>query len=77
VQNCGRSESKTFTVEMLFIFEGNKTHLRARNELGTVVIVGGSNIAEAWGQIPQPSGANVGSEAEPQPRGDFYSFFFK
>jgi len=27
VQKCGKSKNKTFTVVILFFFEGNKTHL--------------------------------------------------
>jgi len=26
-ESCGRSKSRTFTVVILFFFEGNKTHL--------------------------------------------------
>jgi len=46
MQKCRRSKSRTFTVVILFLFEGNKTHFSLKiNSTDKGVLVGRSNNA--------------------------------
>jgi len=56
-ESCRRSKSRTFTVVILFFFEGNKMHLALE--------INSTDLQESGGQSSQLPEANEGSEAEP------------
>jgi len=62
VQNCRRSKNRTFTVVILFFFEGGINAFSARNELNKVIMVDGSSNAGVWGLHPPE--VTGGSEAK-------------
>jgi len=66
VKKCGRSKNRTFTVVILFFFEGNKSAFSDRKEFDKAVIVSRSYNAGVWEQSLQPLEANGGSGAEPR-----------
>jgi len=62
-KSCGRS--KTFTVVILFLFEGESNAFSSRNKLDRLAIVSRSSYVGVWGRSPQLPEENGISGAEP------------
>jgi len=73
---CGRIKNRTFTVVILFFFEGNKTYLALEMNFDNVVIVGGSNNAGVLERSPQPPEANGGFEQDPPMLRRYFTVFY-